>query len=280
MTLPKIIALWLVAFASLVVAGAPAAADVDSQHLGAKHDATQSNITFRVHSSRATRIELDLYGVAFGAPEVAKYVLTEDADDVWSVAVPVADLQAAGVSGAVFYGYRAWGPNWPFDPSWTKGSAVGFVADVDAAGNRFNPNNLLFDPYAMELSHDPLNPNNSDARVFASGPNYRVADSGLKAPKGIVLPVDTSSTGTKPVRAQKDDINYEVRVRGLTENDPDIPVAFCGTYRGAALKAGDLAGLGVTAVEFLPVQETQNDANDVTPDSTAGVNYWGYETLD
>jgi glycogen operon protein len=32
-------------------------------------------------------------------------------------------------------------------------------------------------------------------------------------------------------------------------------------------------------VEFLPVQETQNDANDVTPNSTAGVNYWGNETL-
>ena len=27
------------------------------------------------------------------------------------------------------------------------------------------------------------------------------------------------------------------------------------------------------------VQETQNDANDVTPNSTAGVNYWGYATL-
>jgi len=68
-------------------------------------------------------------------------------------------------------------------------------------------------------------------------------------------------------------------VRGLTENDASIPAAYRGTYAGAALKAGYLASLCVTAIEFLPVQETQNDANDVTPDSTVGVNYWGYSTL-
>src|SRR4029077_2617143 len=100
-----------------------------------------------------------------------------------------------------------------------------------------------------------------------------------KAPKGIVLMVDRSSAGTKPTRAQKDDIIYEVHVRGLTENDPDIPADARGTYRGAALKAGYLARLGVTAVELLPLQETPNDANDVTPNSTAGANYWGYATL-
>jgi isoamylase len=33
--------------------------------------------------------------------------------------------------------------------------SAGFVSDVDAQGNRFNPNKLLFDPYARELSHDP-----------------------------------------------------------------------------------------------------------------------------
>ena len=280
MTHTIIIAPLLVLFASLVAPIAPAHAEIDTQHLGAQYDATQSNITFRIYSARATRIELDLYAVNYGAPEVAKYVLTEDASDVWSVTIPVADLQAAGINGAVFYGYRAWGPNWPYSPDWTKGSATGFISNVDAAGNRFDPNKLLFDPYALELSHDPINPNNSDPTVFASGANYRALDSGPKAPKGIVLPIDTSSVGTKPTRAQKDDIIYEVHVRGLTENDPSIPAAYRGTYRGAALKAGYLASLGVTAVEFLPVQETQNDANDVTPNSTAGVNYWGYMTLD
>ena len=58
-----------------------------------------------------------------------------------------------------------------------------------------------------------------------------------------------------------------------------VPAAVRGTYAGAAPKAPYLASLGVTAVEFLPVQETQNDANDNTPNSTAGQNYWGYMTL-
>jgi isoamylase len=279
MTCQTTIAALLMAFASLATPIAPVNAAIDSQRLGARYDATNSNIVFRVYSSRASRVELDIFAVDYGAPEVATYPLTKDADDVWSVTVPVSALQAAGATGTVFYGYRAWGPNWPYSSSWVKGSAAGFIADVDASGNRFNPNKLLFDPYALELSHDPINPNNSDGTVFASGASYRTLDTGPKATKGIVLATDSSSVGAKPTRAQKDDIIYEVHVRGLTEADTSIPEAYRGTYRGAALKVGYLAGLGVTAVEFLPVQETQNDANDVVPDSTAGVNYWGYSTL-
>jgi isoamylase len=257
----------------------PADAAIDSKLLGARYDETSSKIVFRAYSSRATRIELHLYADANRSPAVATYVLSRDAANVWSVIVPVADLRAAGINGPVFYGYRAWGPNWPYVPNWNAGSTAGFVADVDASGNRFNPNKLLLDPYALELSHDPINSRNNDGTVFASGESYRALDSGPKAPKGIVLTVDRSSTGTKPTRAQKDDIIYEVHVRGLTEIDPNIPADARGTYRGAALKAGYLARLGVTAVEFLPVQETPNDANDVTPDSPAGDKYWGYATL-
>src|SRR5262249_23578939 len=123
---------------------APAHAAIDSQHLGARYDATNSNITFRVYSSRATRVELDLFAVDYGAPEATTYLLTKDAGDVWSVTVPVSALEAAGINGTVFYGYRAWGPNWPYSSAWTKGSAAGFIADVNASGNRFNPNKLLF----------------------------------------------------------------------------------------------------------------------------------------
>jgi pullulanase/glycogen debranching enzyme len=89
----------------------------------------------------------------------------------------------------------------------------------------------------------------------------------------------SQAIGTKPIRAQKDDIIYEVNVRGLTKNDSGVPIALRGTYAGAALKALYLANLGATAVEFQPVQETQNGSNDNTPNSTAGQNYWGYSTL-
>jgi len=250
-----------------------------STALGAHYDATQANITFNVFSSAATRIELDLYASPTAATEAMSVLLTANATThVWSQTVSVASLKAAGISGAVYYGYRAWGPNWPFNASFTRGSGVGFVADVDAQGNRFNPNKLLFDPYAVEISHDPNNPSNSDGGVFASGAANRNRDSGPLAPKGIVLPPGAASLGTKPTRALKDDVIYEVNLRGLTKQDPSI-TSCQGTYAAAGQKALALAALGVTAVEFLPVQETQNDTNDVAPTDTTGDNYWGYMTL-
>ena len=276
---------FFIGFCFLVISSAwlfssAALAAINAQNLGAKYDATQSNITFRVYSSRATRIEVSIYKTASGAQSVVNYVLVKDAANVWSKATSVATLKNTyGVTGAVYYGYRAWGPNWPYVSTWTKGSGVGFVTDVDSLGNRFNPNKLLFDPYAVELSQDPNTPTCTDGTIYASGAMYRNLDSGTCAPKGVVLAPSTTSVGPKPTRAFKDDVVYEVHVRGLTKNDASVPVALRGTYAGAALKAASLAATGVTAVEFLPVQETQNDTNDVDPLSTAGDNYWGYMTL-
>src|ERR1035438_8975626 len=270
----------LLAFACLLILALPAAAAINAYSLGASYDSTQSNVVFRVYSSRATRIDVYLYASPMGSPEVLSFPLSADkSTNNFSVSIPVATLQTAGITGPVCYGYRAWGPNWPFSGNWTKGSSAGFIADVDAQGNRFNPNKLLIDPYAHEISQDPVNATSTDGTVYASGANYRTTDSGNVAPKSILWVSSSQSVGTKPTRAQKDDIIYEVNVRGLTENDSSIPATVRGTYAGAALKAAYLASLGVTAVEFLPVQETQNDSNDNTPNSTAGQNYWGYMTL-
>ena len=258
---------------------APALAAINASQLGATYNANHSKITFKVYSSRATRIELWLYASASGTSEVARIPLTRGSDNVWSTSVSRARLSSAGIKRPVYYGYRAWGPNWTYDAGWSKGSSLGFVSDVDAQGNRFNPNKLLLDPYARELSHDPLTPAHLDGTTYASGPLHRSQDSGSVAPKGIVLASDKRSLGTRPTRAFKDDIVYEVHLRGFTMNDSSIPAADRGTYRGAGLKAAYLKSLGVTAVEFLPVQETQNDTNDVVPESTADDNYWGYSTL-
>jgi glycogen operon protein len=256
-----------------------ASAAVNPNGLGARYNADGS-ITFKVYSSRATRIMVYLYKTSYNAQDSLRYVMTKNATtNVWTSTVPASSISASIGAGPVYYGYRAWGPNWPYSSSWTKGTGVGFVSDVDPQGNRFNPNKLLVDPYALEITHDPTNASNADGTVFASGPSYRNLDSGAKAPKGVVLRTDTTSVGTKPTRALKDDVIYEVHVRGLTKNDASIAAAYRGTYKGAGLKAAYLASLGVTAVEFLPVQETQNDTNDVDPASTSGDNYWGYMTL-
>ncbi|BFU45795.1 glycogen debranching protein [Krasilnikovia sp. MM14-A1004] len=267
----------LLALAGLAVLPPTAAlAGIDGQKLGGRLDGT--NVTFRVFSAHATRIAVYVYAAATGQQEKASYVLTRDAANVWSATVGVATLRAAGVPGTIYYGYRAWGPNWPYDPAWSKGSQAGFVADVDATGNRFDPNKLLLDPYAREISHDTAI-DNPAATDYATGSLRRAADTGTIAPKGIVLAADTTGTGTKPTRALKDDITYEVNLRGLTRNDPGVAASVRGTYAGAALKAGYLSSLGITAVEFLPLQETQNDGNDTNPTSTSGDNYWGYQTL-
>jgi isoamylase len=269
----------IAAMLAFALAEHPASAAINPNKLGASYDATKANLTFKIYSSRATRIELYLYSAATGAAEKARYVMTQGTGGIWSATISSATLSSQGLSGAIYYGYRAWGPNWPYNSAWTKGSATGFISDVDASGNRFNPNKLLLDPYALEMSHDPTTPTMSNGTIYASGATYRNIDSGAQAPKGIVLAGDTQSTGTKPTRALKDDVVYETHVRGLTMNDAGVTAAYRGTYKGAGLKAAYLAGLGVTAVEFLPVQETQNDTNDAVPNSTSGDNYWGYSTL-
>jgi isoamylase len=263
----------------LALLSTAAHAAINPSQLGASYDATKANVTFKVYSGRATRIELYLYSNATGTAEKARYVMTLGTGGVWNKTIATSTLSGLGLGGTLYYGYRAWGPNWPYSASWTKGSATGFISDVDASGNRFNPNKLLADPYALELSHDPNTPTMSNGTVYASGALYRNIDSGTDGPKGIVLAGDTQATGTKPTRALKDDIVYEVHVRGLTMNDTAISAAYRGTYKGAGLKAAYLASLGVTAVEFLPVQETQNDTNDLDPNSDSGDNYWGYMTL-
>lgn len=264
----------------LVVSARPARAAINPNQLGAYYNSDSTQITFRVYSAHATRMVLYLYSAGYGVQESATYPLSQVGNGVWQVVVPVSDIQADGITGAVYYGYRAWGPNWQYSASWTKGSNAGFISDVDSSGNRFNPNKLLLDPYAREISQDPLNAQNQNADIFASGASYRDIDSGPYAPKGIVLEPSTQSTGTKPTGAQKNDVIYEVNVRGLTEQDPNIPAQYRGTYYGAGLDAGYLVSLGVTAVEFEPMQETQNDENDVIPDSTSEQNYWGYMTED
>src|SRR5690349_13423504 len=104
--------------------------------------------TFAVCSRHATRVLLEIYAAPMGEAAAHEYWMVKGADHVWR-----AKLEA--VPEGSYYGFRCWGPNWDFTPDWRRGnSAQGFLADVDDQGNRFNPNKLLFDPYAREFSHD------------------------------------------------------------------------------------------------------------------------------
>lgn len=254
----------------VVVATSPAA-------LGAT--VAEDGVSISVRSTSATHLEAWLYAVALNGPVKVRAVLEKGSGDVWSTSIPRSTLTAVGLTGTIYYGFRAWGPNWPYVREWSPGSSAGFISDVDAQGQRFNPNKLLIDPYALEVSHDPQNHSTPSPTWYGTGPRYRTLDSGGVAPKGVIFTPAAPPATPKPTRSLKDDIVYEVHLRGLTMNDPSVPLPYRGTYRGAALKAVQLASLGITAIEFLPLQETQNDQNDVDPNTTADDNYWGYMTL-
>jgi glycogen operon protein len=160
-----------------------------------------------VRADAATRLELDLFPATTGVDEALAVPMTRaSATDPWAADVPYATLSALGLSAPYAYGLRAWGPNWAYDPSWTKGSSAGFVADVDGSGNRFDPNKLLIDPYAKEMSHDPLGPAQGSSSIYVTGATNRATDDGKVAPKSYALPADATTTGAAPARALKDDV--------------------------------------------------------------------------
>ncbi len=270
-----------------------------SYPLGAHFDG--ADVTFAVYSSSATRVLLEIYDQATGRDAQYEFWMRKNPEDnVWRA-------KLAQIPEGTLYGFRCWGPNWGYDTSWRRGnSATGFGADVDEAGNRFNPNKVLFDPYTRELSHDKETPSllqaGHNGGMYGTGGELykgvrrREFDTGPWAPKGIVLrdrPFGSQRRQLPPENA----IIYEAHVRGVTQHPSSsdlnhiirgvpgladaevasVPAELRGTYAGAAYMAPYLSLLGFTTIELLPVQETDNDANDVL--RAQGGNYWGYMTF-
>ncbi len=255
-------------------------------------------VTFAVYSANAERILLEIYEKAYGENADAKYDywMEKGSDDYWRAKV-------AGVQSGTLYAFRAWGPNWKYSEKWTRGNSdAGYISDYDTQGNRFNPNKVLFDPYAKEISHDKSHPDvleNYSGIIYATGEKNlingkpsREFDTGKYAPKAVVVD-DKTGFGTKPNIPQEKAIIYEAHARGITkhsssanlssilsgiegfENVVDIPAEYQGTYKGAGMLAPYLKALGVNTIELLPVHESDNDAN---PDDAPGGNYWAYMT--
>lgn len=266
-----------------------------SWRLGAHADGDAA--TFAVYSKNAQLVLLEIYDNAYGTDAVYQCWMEKGTDHIWRAKIN-------GVTNGTLYAFRCWGPNWTYDPAWQRGnSGVGFVSDYDGNGNRFNPNKVLFDPYAKELSHDKSNltalGGGQDAGMFASGGDAykgvprREFDTGKYAPKSVFVE-DTTSFGIKPNIAQKDALIYEAHVRGLTKHPStanlqsilagiegfeaiqNIPNEYQGTYKGAGMMASYLKALGINTIELLPVHETDNDGN---PDDSPGGNFWGYMTF-
>ena len=148
-----------------------------------------------------------------------------------------------------------------------------------AEGLRFNPAKLLIDPYARAL--DGTVRFGPEVLGYAAGdPDARsMLDSAAQMPRSLVVD-DTYQWASLPLprRRYADTVIYEVHVKGFTMRHPRVPAALRGTYAGLGHEAAisHLAGLGVTAVELLPVHESVPEAFLPARGLT---NYWGYNTI-
>jgi glycogen operon protein len=224
-------------------------------------------VNFAVYSENATRLELLL----FDDPESnnpSRVIPLTRFGDVWNVYVE-------GIGLGQHYGFRAWGPNWEYDPKWVPGTIHGFKLDVDGKGNRFNPNKLLTDPYSKALHRD----HDWSKGSTASGPARTELTYAASAKSVLVQSTYQWGEEEKKYRENRmkgdafeghrfnDLIIYEVHAKGFSA-DAASGVQFPGTYRGIGEKADYFKNLGVTAVELLPIHEKPLDGG-----------YWGYQTI-
>ena len=129
--------------------------------LGCDYNKNTKSVEFGVYSKNATHINLYLFDKPVQG-KVIKKIEMDNHDGKWVAKLDKEDQIELNINvkngDPIYYGYRAWGPNWEYDEHWTPGSDVGFKSHVDENGNRFNPNKLLFDPRSTEISHDPISP--------------------------------------------------------------------------------------------------------------------------
>ncbi|WP_412126607.1 glycogen debranching protein GlgX [Streptomyces xinghaiensis] len=210
-----------------------------------------------------------------------RHPLTELTHEIWHGFLP-------GVRPGQRYGFRVHG-RW--DP-WT--------------GARWNPAKLLLDPYARAVDGDFGPPRGGapdgsgkgggDGRMPAAvyghvrdWPEQHAADtvrdgrdSAPYVPKGVVVadeaPGDEWADDRRPKTPWADSVIYELHVRGFTMRHPDVPEHLRGTYAGLAHPAaiGHLTGLGVTAVELLPVHQFAHEDHLLRRGLR---NHWGYNSI-
>ncbi len=213
-------------------------------------------VNFALFSENAERVELCLFDPS-GRREIQRIELRERTDLIWHCYLPEA-------RPGLLYGYRVHGP---YDP---------------ARGHRFNPNKLLIEPYAKDIV--------GQVRWSDAHFGYKIGhrrgdlsfdrrDNAPGMPKcRVVDPAFTWGEDKSPRVPWADMVVYELHVRGLTKNHPDIPPPLRGTYAGLATAPmiDHLKRLGVTSVELMPVHAFIDDRHLVERGLS---NYWGYNSI-
>lgn len=219
---------------------------------GATFDGKGTN--FALFSAHATRVDLCLFDDAGNEERIE---LPEYTNEVWHGYLP-------DVKPGQRYGYRVHGPYAP------------------AEGHRFNHHKLLLDPYAREIEGD-LTWSDELYGYTIGHPDADLSfderDSAPFMPKAVVVHDDYDwEDDQRLLTAWNQTLVYETHVRGYTMRHPEVAEAARGTCAGLAHEAvlDYIKGLGVTAVELLPVQAYLDDSHLLEKGLR---NYWGYNTL-
>jgi isoamylase len=221
--------------------------------LGATWDG--AGVNFALFSEHATKVELCLFDSAGAEKEAVRLPMFERTDQVWHCYLPDA-------GPGQLYGYRVDGP---YEP---------------AKGHRFNPNKVVLDPYAKLIGRDVRwDDSLFGYRIGKDDLSYDERDSAAFAPLAAVIdPAFTWGDDRPPRTPWHKTLIYEAHVKGLTVRHPGVPERLRGTYAGLATEAvlQHLLGLGVTAIELLPVHHNLQDRHLL---EKGLANYWGYNTL-
>src|SRR5262249_55038243 len=223
-----------------------------SYPLGATWDGAGVNLA--LFSEHATKVELSLFDPPEDTAEAHRLTMAEHTDQVWHVYLP-------DIMPGQLYGYRVHGP---FEP---------------AKGHRFNPNKVVLDPYAKAMGRDlRWSDELFGYRIGdkAADLSFDPRDNAAFAPLGAVIdPAFTWGDDRAPRTPWHKTLIYELHVKGFSKRLPGVPDRLHGTYAGLASEAAvrHLTGLGVTAVELLPVHHHMDDRHLVDKGLT---NFWGY----
>jgi isoamylase len=221
----------------------------DPYPLGATYDGAGTN--FALFTEVADHVELCLFDEDGNEERVP---LTEVEGFVWHCYLP-------GIGPGLRYGYRVHGP---YDPS---------------RGQRCNPHKLLIDPYAKAVEGAVSWDQAVYGYRFGEPHSRDDSDSAPYMPRSVVInPFFGWGHDRPPATPYHDTVIYEAHVRGLTIKHPKIPEQIRGTY--AALGHPEiidhLTGLGVTAIELMPVHQF---VTDHVLAKRGLRNYWGYNTI-
>ena len=219
--------------------------------------ARDGGVNFAVFSDHADKVELCIFDSS-GARELKRYALHGPVDGVFHGFL-------AGVGAGLVYGLRAHGRNQP------------------EHGHRFNPHKLLLDPWAREIvGHFAWRAEHHGYTVGhpEGSRSLDLRDNALHALKARVAPPPAVAAGAlnAPRIAARDQVIYEVHVKGFGMQLPGLPPALQGTYAGLAHPAAiaHFKALGVTMLELLPIQYHLDEPHLAEMGMS---NYWGYNTL-